>query len=194
MEDEKREIRNIASALTAPDEEKRTVEGYAILFNTKSDGLSFEEVIEAGALEGVIERSDVFALLNHDKYRGILARSKRGVGSLTLSVDNKGLRYTFDAPKTALGDELLENIRRGEINESSFAFDVESDTWEKKKDGTWKRTIHQIGSLYDVSPVYSAAYSKTSVYMRGKEEAEAKAKSIEERMPESYYENLLTNY
>ena len=88
MEDEKREIRNIASALTAPDEDKRTVEGYAILFNTKSDGLSFEEVIEAGALEGVIERIDVFALLNHDKYRGILARSKRGVGSLTLSVDN----------------------------------------------------------------------------------------------------------
>lgn len=192
MEDEKREIRNIASALTAPDEDKRTVEGYAILFNTKSDGLSFEEVIEAGALEGVIERSDVFALLNHDKYRGILARSKRGVGSLTLSVDNKGLRYTFDAPKTALGDELLENIRRGEINESSFSFDVESDTWEKKKDGTWKRTIHKIGNLYDVSPVYSAAYSKTSVYMRGKEEAEAK--SAKGPMPESYYDNLLNNY
>ena len=44
MEDEKREIRNIASALTAPDEEKRTVEGYAILFNTKSDGLGCEDL------------------------------------------------------------------------------------------------------------------------------------------------------
>lgn len=44
-----------------------------------------------------------------------------GTGSLTLSIDSKGLRYRFEAPKTGLGDELMENIRRGEIAESSFA-------------------------------------------------------------------------
>lgn len=187
MENEKREIRNLQSPLTAATEEdKRTIEGYALLFGVRSDGLCFEETIEAGALDGVIEKSDVFALLNHDRSRGILARSKKGAGSLTLAVDSKGLRYTFEAPHTALGDELLENIRRGEVSESSFAFDVEKDVWEKKKDGTWKRTIQKIGNLYDVSPVYSAAYSKTSVYMRGKEEAEA----AEKRMPASYYEDI----
>lgn len=37
-----------------------------------SDGLSFEEVIEHGSLDGVIEKSDVFALLNHDQSRGFL--------------------------------------------------------------------------------------------------------------------------
>lgn len=42
----------------------------------------------------------------------------------------------------------------------------------EKSDNTWKRTVHKIGNLYDVSPVYNAAYSKTSVYMRGKELAE----------------------
>lgn len=43
--DEKREIRNTAYQVqvTGESEEKRTVEGYAILFNTPSDGLYFEE-------------------------------------------------------------------------------------------------------------------------------------------------------
>lgn len=187
--DEKREIRNIASQVIA-DEENRTVEGYALLFGVSSDGLSFEEVIERGALEGVIEKSDVFALMNHSQSRGILARSKQGNGSLTLSVDSKGLKYRFEAPKTVLGDELLENIRRGEINESSFCFDVEKDTWEKKSDGTWKRSVSKIGNLYDISPVYNAAYSKTSVYMRGKEQAEAELARLSSENLNEYYSNI----
>lgn len=130
----KKEIRNTAYQVqvTGESEEKRTVEGYAVLFNTPSDGLYFEEVIERGALDGVLEKSDVFALLNHSQNRGILARSNGGNGSLVLKVDEKGLKYRFEAPKTALGEELLENIRRGEISASSFCFDVEKDTWEKK--------------------------------------------------------------
>ena len=151
--DEKREIRNTAFQVqvTGEEEEKRTVEGYALLFGVSSDGLSFEEVIERGALDGVIEKSDVFALLNHNQNRGILARCTNGKGSLSLSVDSKGLKYRFEAPKTALGEELLENIRRGEISVSSFCFDVEKDTWEKKSDGVWKRTISKIGNLYDIA-------------------------------------------
>ena len=189
--DEKREIRNTVYQVqvTGESEEKRTVEGYAILFNTPSDGLCFEEVIERGALDGVLEKSDVFALLNHSQSRGVLARSNKGSGSLSLNVDEKGLKYRFEAPKTALGDELLENIRRGEISASSFCFDVEKDTWEKKNDGTWKRTVFKIGNLYDVSPVYNAAYSKTSVYMRGKDIAEEELRK-KATIPEEYYQNI----
>lgn len=190
--DEKREIRNTSFQVqvTGENEEKRTVEGYALLFDTPSDGLSFTEVIKRGALDGVLEKSDVFALLNHDQRRGVLARSKYGKGSLSLSVDDKGLKYRFDAPKTALGEELLENIRRGEIGESSFCFDVEKDTWEKRSDGSWKRTIEKFGNIYDTSPVYNGAYSKTSVYMRGKEAAEEELRHREQEIPESYYQNI----
>ena len=189
--DEKKEIRNTAYQVqvTGESEEKRTVEGYAVLFNTPSDGLYFEEVIERGALDGVLEKSDVFALLNHSQNRGILARSNGGNGSLVLKVDEKGLKYRFEAPQTALGEELLENIRRGEISASSFCFDVEKDTWEKKSDNTWKRTVHKIGNLYDVSPVYNAAYSKTSVYMRGKELAEEELLK-KATIPDEYYRNI----
>ncbi len=187
--DEKKEIRNYNCRVSA-GEENRAVEGYALLFDTPSDGLSFEEVIERGALDGVLERSDVMALMNHDNYRGILARSKRGKGSLQLEIDEKGLKYRFEAPNTALGDELLENLRRGEVDESSFAFSVESDTWEKRSDGTWKRTIHKFDQIYDVSPVYNAAYSKTSVYMRGKELAENELKEQKQRKLDEYYDKI----
>lgn len=189
--DEKKEIRNTAYQvqMTGDDNEKRTVEGYAILFETPSDGLGFEEVISRRALDGVLAKSDVFALMNHSQNRGVLARSNKGAGSLHLEVDDKGLKYRFEAPKTALGDELLENIRRGEISASSFCFDVEKDIWEKKSDGSWKRTVSKIGNLYDVSPVYNAAYSKTSVYMRGKEEAEEELRNKSE-IPACYYHNI----
>lgn len=188
---EKLEIRNsIGKVLRGEDEESRLVEGYAMLFETSSDKLNFEEVIEREALDGVVAKSDVFALLNHSKERGILARSNQGEGSLSLEVDEKGLKYRFEAPKTALGDELLENLRRGEINQSSFAFTVQSDKWERKSDGTWKRTIYKFDELFDVSPVYNAAYSKTTVYMRGKELEEQRLAKEAESVPDSYYEDL----
>lgn len=187
---EKREIRNITGQVfRAAEADSRKVEGYAMLFDTPSDGLTFEEVISREALDGVISRSDVLALMNHSVDRGVLARSENGEGSLQLEVDEKGLIYRFEAPHTSLGDELLENLRRGEIKQSSFAFDVESDKWERKADGTWKRTINKFGHLYDVSPVYHAAYSKTSVYMRGKE-LEEKRLEEENKVPEGYYSQI----
>lgn len=176
-------------------EDSRTVEGYASRFDIVSDGLPFEEVIERGAFDGVIEVSNVFALLNHDQSRGVLARSKEGVGTLTLEVDDKGLKYRFEAPRTALGDELLEYLRRGEISESSFAFTVEKETWEEREDGTWKRTIHKIKRLYDVSPVFDAAYSATSVDLRGKEAAEASLRARKDHIAEmeKYYSTYKIN-
>lgn len=188
------ERRNYAFPVTVTGEEdKRSVEGYALLFDTPSDGLSFTEIIERNALDGVIAKSNVFALLNHDSERGILARSKNGEGTLTLTVDDKGLKYRFEAPRTALGDELLEYLRRGEISESSFAFTVAKETWDYRDDGSWKRTIHQIDRLFDVSPVFDAAYSATSVCLRGKEQAEAELKAQETRQSEnleSYYTTI----
>lgn len=188
------ERRNYAFPVAVTGEEdKRSVEGYALLFDTPSDGLSFTEIIERNALDGVIAKSNVFALLNHDSERGILARSKNGEGTLTLTVDDKGLKYRFEAPHTALGDELLEYLRRGEISESSFAFTVAKETWDYRDDGSWKRTIHQIDRLFDVSPVFDAAYSATSVCLRGKEQAEAELKAQETRQSEnleSYYTTI----
>ena len=180
MRNEK-EIRGISYRATV-DEESRHVEGYALLFNTDSRPMWGGDLIERiapTALDGVLERSDVLCLMNHDESRGVLARWREGEGSLSLTVDEKGLRYAFDAPKTALGDELIEALKRGDIAESSFAFTVEKDNWERNEDGTYVRTIVQIRQLYDVSPVYYPAYEDTSVALRSIERMETERKESE---------------
>ena len=166
--------------------ESRAVSGYAIIFNSESKDLGgFNEVIEPSALEGVLERSDVLCLLNHNENKGVLARWNQGKGSLTLEIDERGLKYSFEAPNTALGEELLEGIKRGDISTSSFAFNVGKDNWTKRSDGSYLRTINSITSLFDVSPVYRAAYEATSVNMRGLEEAKAKDEDLN-----NYYNKL----
>ena len=183
-----KEIRMIADNISAkPD--TRMVEGYAVVFNSESRDLGgFVEVIDAKALDGVLERSDVLCLLNHNEDKGVLARSNKGKGSLTLEVDDVGLRYSFEAPNTSLGDELLEGLRRGDISTSSFAFKVADDKWTKRSDGTYLRTINGIQELFDVSPVYKAAYDATSVKAdtRGMDEA----KAAEKKELEDYFSEL----
>ena len=159
-----KEIRNSNNEITPILPESRTVSGYAIVFNSDSHDLGgFIERIDPNSLDGVVEKSDVLCLLNHNEDRGVLARSNKGEGSLTLEIDEIGLKYTFEAPNTALGDELLEGLRRGDISTSSFAFTVGKDSWSKMENGTYLRTINSINELFDVSPVYRAAYDATSV-------------------------------
>lgn len=165
--DTNKEIRYI-NEIQSADEESRKVEGYALVFNSESEDLGFIEIIEPSAIDDdVIAKSDVFAWLNHDEKRGCLARSRKGKGSLSLTIDNRGLKYSFEAPHTSLGNELLESLKRGDISASSFAFTVSNggEKWEKR-DGKYYRTITKIDRLYDVSPVYCPAYSETSVACR----------------------------
>lgn len=185
-----KELRYIENSEIRAAADSRKVDGYALLFNTLSRNLGgFREKIDPEAIEGVIDASDVMAVLNHDNSRGILARSRFGKGSLALSADEKGLRYVFDAPRTALGDECLEYLRRGDITQSSFAFTVKEDSWEKQEDGTYIRTIKKFDRLYDVSPVFEPAYFGTDVKCRSfedfkaeEERKEAEAKAEQERI------------
>ena len=78
-----REVRKTNYEIRAIEPESRTVSGYAIVFDTESTGITgFTEMIAPTALEGVIERSDVLCLLNHNEDKGVLARSNKGTGSL----------------------------------------------------------------------------------------------------------------
>ena len=172
-----KEVRNIQEQPTAPAVEgRRIVEGYALVFDEPSTGLrDFREVIHRGALDGVLEQSDVFALLDHNPSRGVLARANKGTGSLTLTVDERGLKYSFEVPDTALGAEVYQGVQRGDIAGSSFSFTVKKDRWERGADGVALRHIDQIEALYDVSPVYRPAYDATTVSVdrRGLEALEA---------------------
>ncbi len=103
-------------------------------------------------------------------------------GTLRLSEDANGLKYEFDAPNTTLGNDLLEMIRRGDVNQSSFGFTVDDDTWEER-DGKMIRTINKVKKLYDVSPVTYPAYHDATVAVRNlrqqKETEETKEEEID---------------
>ena len=181
------EYRNFNLELRGEDE-SRHIEGYGSVFNSRSLDLGgFQEIIAPGAFDGVIERSDVKALLDHNAERGILARSRNGKGSLSLELDERGLKYSFDAPHTNLGDEVVEGLKRGDYSQSSFAFTVESESWTKEADGSYLRTITKIGGLYDVSIVANPAYTDTSVALRSLDAFKAQE---ETQIPEEVKEEV----
>ena len=154
--------------IEAREQGSRTVSGYGSVFNSQSEDLGFIETIDPNAItEETIKRSDVFATLNHDMDK-ILARCKYGSGSLELKCDDKGLYYRFDAPNTDLGDELLEYLNRGEIDSSSFAFTVKRDEWKNGADGKHYRRILEIDQIFDISPVFCAAYPEAICQKRNK--------------------------
>lgn len=174
-----KEIRLGDNATTS---ESRHIEGYAIVFNSLSNDLGgFREIIEQGAItDELIKNSDILCLMNHDIKKGVLARSYQGRGSLKLDIDEHGLHYSFEAPKTALGDEVLEGIRRGDISKCSFAFVCGEDVWDKdEKTGEYIRHVKKIKNLYDVSLVYHPAYEETEVKAdtRGLDELKAQEKA-----------------
>lgn len=178
----KKETRNFNVSL---DSDSRILSGYAAVFNSESKDLGgFTEMISPTAFEGVIERSDVFAVLDHDRNK-VLARSKMGKGSLELNIDQKGLQFRFESPNTTLGNDVLSMVKRGDLTDASFCFTVEDESWQKREDGTYLRTINKIGDLFDVAICYNGAYpeSYTEVALRSldkfKEELRA-AECVEE--------------
>ena len=178
----KKETRNFNVSL---DSDSRILSGYAAVFNSESKDLGgFTEMISPTAFEGVIERSDVFAVLDHDRNK-VLARSKMGKGSLELNIDEKGLQFRFESPNTTLGNDVLSMVKRGDLTDASFCFTVEDESWQKREDGSYLRTINKIGDLFDVAICYNGAYpeSYTEVALRSldkfKEELRA-AKEVEE--------------
>lgn len=141
----------------APD--VATIEGRAIPFNIASPNREgFRETIAPEAVEGVFEKSDVFLLYNHDKSKGFLARNKKGKGSLKIDVREDGVYFSFVPGNDDLSMYIKDRIQRGDLDEMSWAFTVESDTWVKAADGVYDRTINKFDQIYDLSIVDQSYY------------------------------------
>ena len=143
--------------------EGRTLAGYAAVFNSRSQDLGgFVEVIRPGAFAGALA-GDVRALWNHDSNH-VLGRTKNG--TLRLREDDHGLYMEVDLPDTAMGRDVHEMVRRGDVDQMSFAFAVNKggDEWRKENGQQVRELIDVI--LYDVSPVAYPAYEATSVSAR----------------------------
>lgn len=204
MKQTNREIRSLEGEIKMVGDD-RIVEGYAVVFNSRSNELwdfgngSFVEVIERDAITPeLVASSDVKALLYHNRER-VLGRSNKGEGSLTLELDDHGLKYRFMAPRTADGDTAVELVKRGDISGSSFAFTVAQggSRMEEQADGTILRTITKISGLYDITLTPDPAYSDTSVAVRemqAQQEPEPEATTTHEEPRANDYPELGNRY
>lgn len=148
------------SEVRAASDDTLTVSGYAAVFDDITDIGYFKERIARGAFDGVMQ-DDVRLLINHT---GVpLARTTNG--TLDLEVDDTGLRYTARLADTTEGRDLYKLIKRGDISQSSFAFTIADEDWDRKAN---LRTITKMGALLDVSPVTYPAYPTTTVAARAK--------------------------
>jgi HK97 family phage prohead protease len=146
--------------------ESRTIVGTATVFNSAYDMGWYDEEMSADVFKNS-DFSDVVALFNHDANM-VLARTKSG--TLKLNLTGNALEYSFEAPNTSLGNDLLEMVKRGDVYQSSFAFSVEAEDWQEREGMKPKRVIRGIKKVYDVSPVTYPANPDTMVAKRSYDE------------------------
>lgn len=171
-----------------PSPESREIKGVAVVFNKWSRDLGgFKERIMPGAItQDLINRSDIIANCEHDSTNYMMARSRNGHGTLKLELKDDGLHFSFEAPTTPKGEEILYHVRSGNVDECSFAFTISSEKgaekWYKDSDGAFLRDINKIGGLYDISLVAHAAYGDTYCTTRSFEEVKQKSEDLNAKL------------
>ena len=163
------------------EENKMIVEGYAIVFDEETligdEERGFIEVIDKNALAQT-NMKDVPFKYNHNDTTLIIARTRNG--SLSLEVDEKGLKIHAELIDTTSNRDIFKCIEAGLLDKMSFAFTVKGQSWDKSGK-TPKRTITAIDRLFDVSVVDLPAYDQTSIQAnaRSLELADAELKALE---------------
>lgn len=146
----------------------KTLTGYAIKFNQRSKKLgNYYESIDRHALDGV-DLTDVKCLVDHN-YSKILGRTK--AGTLTLSVDEVGLRFEVELANVTYANDLYQSIERQDVNECSFGFTVDeldrtAQVVSRLADGSYLRTVKKIKELREISIVTLPAYGNTSAEIK----------------------------
>jgi len=84
--------------------------------------------------------------------------------TLTLEEDEKGLKYRVTPPDTTWAKDLMVSIKRGDITQNSFGFELIKERWRRGVDGGNVRILEEV-KLFDVSPVVFPAYSETELWV-----------------------------
>lgn len=155
------------------DDDSMIVEGYATTFNEPYELYSYgdytlREQVDAKAFDGC-DMSDV--IMQYDHTGKVLARTRNN--TLTLSVDEHGLKIRADLSGTEAARQLYQEIKGGYIDRMSFAFsipkggDSRSTTYDQETGKTdVLRTINSFKKLYDISAVSTPANDSTEISAR----------------------------
>ena len=151
------------------------ISGYFSVFN------SIYELWE-GATESIADTAfdgaladDIRCLIDHDT-RLVLGRTKSN--TLSLKVDSRGLWGEVKInPNDQDAMNLYERVKRGDVDQCSFGFDILEEIFEDRGDSVhW--TITKV-KLYEVSIVTFPAYADTSVTARKNEIKQLRKRDFE---------------
>lgn len=176
----KRELRTFETKFETREEKdsEKTIEGYFAVFNSNYDmGYGMSESIAPGAFTDTIS-DDVRALINHDD---TLVLGRTSAGTLELKEDSHGLWGKIRInPNDTDAVNLYERVKRGDVTQCSFGFNITDEETEIRENGDIHWIIKSV-KLYEVSPCTFPAYEQTGIQAR----ADQKAK-LEERQNEAW--------
>jgi HK97 family phage prohead protease len=188
-----RQIRSLQSNLSTraePQDGEKIIEGYFAVFNSETELWrgAFEEIHPDAFTETL--SNDIRALINHDTNL-VLARSKSG--TLKLHVDSRGLWGEIRVnEKDTDALNLYERLKRGDVDQCSFGFNVIEEETDYRDDGTVKWTLKKI-DLHEISVVTFPAYADTGVSARKadyekdiKRSREQKKSELKERLKNGF--------
>lgn len=176
-------VRDAAFRATRAEDGNLYIEGYFAVFG--SEYRMYEnaiETIDEDAFDDTLS-GDIRALVNHDS---TLVLGRTTAGTLDLRVDKAGLwgRITINqADSDAMN--LYERVRRRDVTQCSFGFDIIDQSTEVMENGTTVWKLRRV-KLYEVSVVTFPAYEDTSVQARAADYAQ-----IEERKKEKWRAGML---
>ncbi len=172
-----RQVRSVSSEFNTRADEvgDMYISGYFSVFNSNYeiwDGAT--ESIAETAFEGALS-DDIRCLIDHET-RLVLGRTK--ANTLTLKTDSRGLWGEVKInPNDQDAVNLYERVKRGDVDQCSFGFDILEEEFEDRGDSVhW--TIKKV-KLYEVSVVTFPAYKDTSVSARKEELETIKKRALE---------------
>lgn len=178
MDREVRQMRSIASKFeTREENDERIIEGYFAVFNSNYEiGPGMSESVAPGAFKNTLS-GDIRALVNHDT---TLVLGRNTAKTLELSEDERGLwgRIRIN-PNDSDAVNLYERVKRGDVSQCSFGFDILDEETEFREDGGVHWTIREV-KLYEVSCVTFPAYESTNIDARSKQRDDILKRKTEE--------------
>lgn len=185
-----RKSRMTARASTAgfqirEENDEPIIEGYFSVFDSIYDmGYGCTESIARGAFTKTLS-GDIRALINHDT---TLVLGRTSAHTLELREDEHGLwgRIRIN-PKDSQAMDLYERVKRGDVDQCSFGFEIVDEETEFRDDDTVHFTIREV-KLYEVSCCTFPAYSDTSISAR----AESTREEIQKRKLEAWKSKMMT--
>lgn len=177
MDRNTRQARSMASRFeTREDDGGLYIEGYFAVFNSVYEMWpGATESIAPGAFSNTLG-GDIRALIDHES-RLVLGRNKSG--TLELKEDSHGLWGCIRVNREDSDAMNLHNrVKRGDVDQCSFGFEIVKEDTEVREDGTVHWTIREV-KLYEVSVVTFPAYEDTGVAARKRDFDEIQKRKTE---------------